>query len=197
MRDFSIKITAAQEKYLKQFANNHCPGAKDNLATYHPIFAVQKKQYNYMPYSPDIEEYYNHLPLVFGCGVCDKWYKDETELIRNYCRDKEPPMPIKPFVALKHSEIMNRNGRRWVSDYKDYFAVYGIEDAVVAWQEGYYENVAFFFILNEARRYLKYQAHNLKEARIYGYSAGYANEGEYHHFWELLYTLGEQLNSEC
>lgn len=57
-----------------------------------------------------------------------------------------------------------------------------------------YRNVAYFFILEEARKYTKYQSHNLVAPKIYGEWAGYSNDGEYHHFYTLLLSIGKQLN---
>lgn len=60
----------------------------------------------------------------------------------------------------------------------------------------YYSDVAYFWILEEARRYVQYQRHNLDHARIYTVAAGYGNEGEYEHFYSLLMKMGQQLLNE-
>lgn len=69
-------------------------------------------------------------------------------------------------------------------------ASYENEDGVMVWD---WENVAFFFILSEAKKYLQYQRHNLKRARTFSYSPGYGNCGEYEHFYRLLFSLGQKL----
>jgi hypothetical protein len=201
MKKITVQITDEQEKFLKLFAANHYPGAKDNLATHHPIHIVQTKRIRHIPYSPDIADFYDHLPLVFTYNTDDYqlWFKNEEELVKQYYEDRgeDPPIPVKPFGEIQYTEVHDKDGNAvWICDYSDYFEVYGVEPVVFAWEEEDYEDVAFFFILEEARRYIKYQGHNLKEPRTYTYDAGYSNEGEYHHFWDLLFKLGEQLNAE-
>lgn len=198
MKEITIAITPEQEKFLKLFSANHHPGAKDNLATHNPIHVVQRKRYRQIPYSSDLEDYYGHLPLQFSYDRdYDTWFNSEVELIEKYYedRDEEPSVSIKPFKEIYCKEVMGKDGKTiFIADYSDYFKAYGIEINAIAWQEEYYEDVAFFFILEEARRYMKYQSHNLKEPRTYTFSAGYANDGEYHHFWELLFNIGKQLS---
>jgi hypothetical protein len=199
MKEITISITPEQERFLKMFAANHHPGAADNLATHNPIHVVQKKCYRHIPYSPDLHEFYDDLPLQFAYKWhSDNWFDSEVELVRAFYedRDKEPPVPIKTFNEMDCKDVKGKDGKTiFIIDYYSYFRLYGIKDVVIAWQNYNYENVAFFFILEEARRYLKYQSHNLKEPRTYTYSAGYANEGEYQHFWKLLFNIGKQLNS--
>lgn len=200
MKEITFQVTEQQEHYLKLLAANHYPGARDNLATYHPIHVVQTKRFNHIPYSLDIAYFYDHLPLVFTYNSdYQSWHKDEVELVEQYYEyiEEEPPIPVKPFKEMQHSEVYGKDGNGvWIRDYRDYFTAYGVETTGIAWEEEYYENVAFFLILEEAKNYMKYQSHNLREPRTYSYSAGYSNEGEYHHFWNLLFALGEKLNAE-
>lgn len=197
MKEITIQLTEQQEKFLKIFATNHYPGAKDNLATHHPIHVVQTKRIRHIPYNPEIADFHEYLPLVFSCDSDYRlWYKSETELIKRYYehRDKNPSISVKSFKEIEYTDVYDteRNIIR-VNNYWDYFKAYGIESVAIAWEEEEYEDAAFFFILEEARRYIKYQGHNLKEPRIYSFSAGYGNEGEYHHFYDLLLRLGEKL----
>lgn len=198
MKEITISITPEQEKFLKLFAAKHHPGADDNLATHNPIHVVQKRRYRQIPYSLDLEEYYDDLPLQFAYGWdYDTWFDSEVELIQAYYedRDEEPQVPIRPFKEMDYKDVKGKDGKTiFITDYCSYFKAYGIEGVAIAWQDYDYEDVAFFFILEEARRYMKYQSHNLKEPRTYTFSAGYANDGEYHHFWELLFSIGERLN---
>ena len=59
-----------------------------------------------------------------------------------------------------------------------------------------YRNVAYFFILAEAMHYMQYQSHNLHNPRTFTYSSGYANHGDFEHFWDLLLSIGKMLNEE-
>jgi hypothetical protein len=118
MPEITISLTEEQEKFLKLFAQNHYPGAKDNVCTNNPLHLVQTREERVV--DPDYDE----------------------------------PDKIK------------------------------------------YRTVAIFFILEEAKKYIKYQGHNLSNPRTYTVSAGYSNKGEYHHFWELLFDMGKRLNEE-
>lgn len=200
MREITVSLTEKQEKFLKLFAANHYPGTRDNLATNRPIHIVQTKILHYIPYNQDVTGYYEHLSLVFGCNEFDcpmSWIKDETELVKHYydARDEEPPFPIKPFNELQYTRVPGKNGEDiWVDDYQDYFTAYGIHLVSMAWEKEHYKDVAFFFILKEAKNYIHYQGHNLKEPRTYSDSPGYSNQGEYEHFYDLLLRMGQKLN---
>ncbi|TEB09322.1 hypothetical protein [Pelotomaculum propionicicum] len=196
MKKITINITDEQEKFLKLFAAKHYPGADDNLLTNQPIHVVQDKRYSYIPYSADIEEHMDGLQLVFSY-YNNHWYDSETELVRDYYKDNMPTLPIKEpksFKELQYQRINYDDKVLYITDYKDYFEAHGVKDITIAWRDVSYDDIAFFFILEEARRYMQYQKHNLKEPRTYTFSAGYSNKGEYHHFWELLFNIGKQLN---
>ncbi|WP_054710787.1 hypothetical protein [Bacillus sp. JCM 19041] len=60
----------------------------------------------------------------------------------------------------------------------------------MAWAEYEWEDVAFFFIRDEAVKYLKYQSHNLTKRRVYTHGLGYVNHGDMSYFRALLMTLG-------
>ena len=72
--------------------------------------------------------------------------------------------------------------------------IHVVED--VKGDEDTYRPIAFFFIRDEAKRYIKYQSHNLHKPRVYTYAPGYSNCGDFIPFWNLLYSIGEQLNKE-
>jgi len=105
-----IELTEKQEHFLKLFAKNQHPGAKDNVCTNKPIHAVQTKRFT----------------------IVDNDYD--------------------------------------------------------------YEDVAYFYTLQSAKEYIKYQSRNLTNPRTYTKSGGYSNYGEYEHFWDLLMSLGIKLN---
>ena len=56
-----------------------------------------------------------------------------------------------------------------------------------------WSNVAYFFSLEEARRYKEYQKHNLKNTRIYAECPGYSNNGDWEPFYDLLTSIGRTL----
>lgn len=196
MKEIKVTVTDMQERFLKLFATNHYPGARDNLATDRPLHIVQTKRNRYIPYcgEPDISDYYDYLPVVFSIDGDSEWVTDETVVVREYYHDKTPPIPIKSFCELKWTSVELPDGDHvYITGYDVYFKVYGVPDVNIAWREETYEDVAYFFILEEAQKYLKYQAHNLHEPRTYTVSAGYSNQGEYRHFYDLLIGIGKQL----
>ena len=124
--NLTIEVTEKQAEFLKQFADNHYPGAKDNLGTHNPIHVVQS-------------------------------------YVESPCKD--------------------------CPDFTTCAPECGVQD-----DEGEYKNVAYFFTLKNAKEYIKYQGHNLYKPRTYSYSPGYDNRGEYDHFYDLLISIGRQLN---
>lgn len=201
MHEITINLTEEQDKFLKLFAKNHYPNAKDNLCTSQPIHIVQSYNPHYIPFGEDTAEYFDGDDLRY-CWDHDYklWFKSDIEAIKGwygYYDDSEKcPIQIKPYSEVEYTDMLDITGEEVnISNYDDYFKAYGIEWVVMSWEKEEWKDIAFFFILEEAKRYMKYQSHNLKSPRTYTYHAGYANEGEYHHFWELLFDIGKQLNS--
>jgi len=199
MAKITVSLTDEQEKFLKLFVKNHYPNAKDNLCTSQPIHVVQSYNPHYIPYAEDTAEYFDSDDLRFCWDTDDysDWFKSDVEAIKSYYdyRDEVCPIMIKPFNQVEFSEMIKVDGNDiHVTDYDDYFRAYGIENMIMAWEHEEWKDIAYFFILEEARKYIKYQSHNLKSPRTYTLHGGYGNIGEYHHFWELLFGIGKQLN---
>lgn len=49
-----------------------------------------------------------------------------------------------------------------------------------------WRNAAYMFSLEEARRYIAYQRHNLTDPRVFAESPGYSNDGDWDPFYEFL-----------
>lgn len=198
MKQASVSITEQQEKFLKLFAEKQYHGAPDNRCTGHPIHFVETKRYRYTPYSDEIAWAFDEKPLSFTSDSdYDRWFDNQVELVTEWyeSRGGDCPIEIKPFDELESEEIKAVDGNdMFITDLFDYFKAYGVRIQAIAWKEEYYEKVAPFFILEEAKRYMNYQGHNLHEPRVYTYGTGYGDQGEYVHFWDLLLTLGKQLN---
>jgi hypothetical protein len=192
--EITINLAESQIKYLKLFAANHFPGANDNLCTHNPIHVVQDNRHRIIPYSIDIEEFMNAHDLVFMDRECCSEFVSEVDFIKQYYawKDKEPPKDLVSFKEAQY-KLVTKNGWRITSWY-EYFKHYNVEEYHMGWRQDDWQNIAFFFILEEARRYIKYQGHNLRDPRTFTFSAGYGNEGEYQHFWRLLLDIGKQLN---
>jgi len=128
-------------------------------------------------------------------------YDSPQELIEAYWEQRgECPIEIISFdEAYAQSEFIDVTGEgQVIVEEGDYLAAYGIsEEFYHKVNIGYrYRTVATFFILDEAKKYLEYQGHNLTNPRTFTVGGGYSNKGEYHHFWELLFKIGENLNKE-
>jgi len=196
-RDLIIELTDEQERYLKEFAAKHFEGSKYNLGTHHPIHLVQTQRERVVDSDHedgDLIKYYvpdwDYRGFDSVEGLVKAWYEDE-----------DCPIEIVTFdEAYKADRFIDVNGEEQViCNEKDYLEAYGIDEKVyhkvhIAY---YYETKAIFFILDEAKRYIEYQGHNLKNPRTYTVGAGYANKGEYQHFWELLFKMGQKLNENA
>ena len=194
MGDITITLNEQQEKFLKQFAQNHFAGAEDNLGTQHPFHAVQTERKRVVdPDYGSVDETKYMVPDWINDG-----YDSPEELVRAYYEDKQCPIEIVTFdQAYGYDSFIDVSGEEQdILDDEDYLKAYGIDSSFYYKVniEKYHVDVAYFFILEEANKYIKYQGHNLKNPRTYTYGPGYGNNGDYIHFWELLFKIGKQLN---
>lgn len=192
MSNITIALTPAQEKFLKLFAERHYPGAFDNLATDIPIHVVQNTEIIYIPVNEDYAEDETES-VVFSSTMFsnDEKFKSPEDLVTAYYKDEQSPIKIRTYKETKDKPIIGVDGEtHYIYSYAKYFGAYGIEAYGIDYVYKSMHDVAFFFILNEAQRYIEYQAHNLKEPRIFSFAPGYGNEGEYRHFYELLRNIG-------
>ena len=198
MSRLTIELTEQQETFLKEFTAKHYSGSKDNVATHQPIHLVQTRMERVV--DPD---YDNPDEIKYIVPDWDnEGYNSPEELVKawyeNNCEDC--PIDIVSFdESYRQKRFIDIFGEEQVIvNEKDYFEAYGInEDKYCKVHTAYYyETKAAFFILDEAKRYMKYQGHNLDHPRTYTIGGGYANKGDYHHFWELLFSMGQKLNDE-
>lgn len=196
MSEITINLTEEQEKFLRIFALKQFRGSKDNIGTHHPLHLVQT-QYERIV-DPDYDD-----PDVTKYVCCDddyNEYESAHDLIKGYWGNRFSGCPIEIVSfeeAYRADRFIDVNGEEQVIvDEDDYLEAYGIDEKAYHKCNTCYEykTVAVFFILDEAKKYIKYQGYNLSNPRTYTISAGYANKGEYHHFWELLYNAGKKLN---
>ena len=116
-----IELTEMQEHFLKLFAKNQYPGAKDNVCTNKPIHAVQTQRYRITA------EGYNEDKIVYV--VADWEYMEfETnelhELVKEYFDGLDVACPI-PIVmydeAYNLDDFQDVNGDEpYISDESDY-----------------------------------------------------------------------------
>lgn len=201
MKEIKVSLKGEQEKFLRIFAEKQYEGADDNLYTGNPIHVVENKRYTYIPYSYDLSGYFEDLPLTFTYDEdYESWYDDETELIQDWylnCREEDCPIDVKSFSEVYYKYLTGVDGKEeLITDFDEYFKAYGVKIHAMAWKKHHWEPEAFFFIRDEAKRYMEYQKHNLTEPRVYTYSPGYANYGDFVPFRDLLLSIGKQLNKE-
>lgn len=173
-KTLQIEVNKQQEIFLKEFAEKHFPGSDHNLATATPIHVVEVTDYIYVDEDIYLDE--GELCFIYNEEVYTKAY----EVVCAANKIKEDELPVLDTYI----------------NYHDVFSKYNITDVEVRTRIKFYRPVAFFFIRDEAKRYIKYQSHNLHKPRIYTYSPGYSNCGDFAPFWELLYSIGKQLNEE-
>lgn len=194
MREITITLTDEQEKYLREFAVKQCDGSRDNVGTYHPMHVVQTRRERII--NPDYDQ---EDKIQYAIPDYDIFCDSPQNLIKEYykCKGEKCPIKIVSFEeAYKATYFTDVEGEEQIIfDEKEYLEAYGIyEDEYSKTYIGYYyDAVAVFFILDEAKRYIEYQGHNLTHPRTYTIGAGYANKGEYHHFWQLLFDIGDKL----
>lgn len=195
MAQVTIDLTEQQVHFLKEFAAKHYPGAHDNLITEKPIHIVQTRRERVIDSDYDSADRTVYLDLD---SMED--YDSAEELIRARWEDEECPIPIVSFnEAYDMAVFIGVDGEEHVIlDEKDYFKAYGIDKKQYncCSVEYYWEPVAFFWILDEAKKYMEYQGHNLCSPRTYTMGPGYANRGGYTEFWDLLFNLGAKLNEQ-
>lgn len=188
MKKITINLTDEQERFLKKFAAEQHEGAENNLATRKPLHLVQSKK----------------VETLFDDGDYAREMGDEVKYFDTHHQDVlDSDIDVLRFEGVCEEDIVSFEDAEHdvindvlIENIDDYFTAYGIdpERYVPISQRDKWETAAYFFILSEAREYIKYQAHNLGTARTMTVSMGYSNNGEYEPFYDLLMGIGEQLN---
>lgn len=186
--EITLNLTQQQIDFLKEFAMNHYPDAPDNLLTDRPLHCVQTKTVEYVP-AADCGDYNVYVNI-----------------------DDEDQKFIQPeFVVLEYGEYNDETeiidyetalddgiGGEPICDVSDYFRKYNVPDTIRTYSAlERYKDVAFFFTRKNAQKYMQVQAHNLTKPRVFSVHRGYANDSDYEfmHFYDLLLSIGTQLNS--
>lgn len=193
--ELNIKLTDEQEKLLRKFATDHYPNSEKNYATHHPLFVVETRKERIV--NPDYDTVNSISFYVYDWGEGFSSAEDLIETFWDY-NDTECPIEIKPFNKVINTYMNDCNGHiTYIADENDYLNAYNFNlNYDIGYMGHYYEPVAYFFVLEEAKRYMEYQSHNLTDPRVNCYGAGYANYGDYHHFYQLLMSIGTQLIKE-
>lgn len=181
-----IEISEEQERFLRQFAEKQYEDARDNLGTRKPIHLVQSKRLVYKYDGGGNGDYDVYLCYP---EYENEIFPDERAVVLKYGDYDDPDKVVDYDTAFADGidgEI--------ISDENDYFRAYGVlEDIIKCSVDIEYDTVAYFFILENAREYIKYQGHNLTEPKTFTVSGGYSNKGEYESFYDLLMSIGTKL----
>ena len=185
--NININLTEKQECFLKKFANDNFDGSKKNLCTYKPIHFVETQDYSLQCDNcssncedriiyVNFESYYESIQDLLETEFQDYLSKNDLYDIKKLNNDID---------NYELDDIIERYQRKfnYKFDYEIRYKVY------------YYRYVACFLIREEAERYIEYQKHNLTNPRVYTYSPGYSNFGDFEHFFDLLMNIGKQLNN--
>lgn len=181
-----IEINDKQERFLRQFAQKQHEEARDNLGTRKPIHLVQSKRLVYKYDGGGNGDY-----DVYLC--CPEYenepFPDERAVVLKY-GDYDDPDKVVDYETAFADGVDGE----FINDENDYFRAYGVyEDIIKCSVDIEYDTVAYFFILENAREYIKYQGHNLTDPKTFTVSGGYSNKGEYESFYDLLMSVGMKL----
>lgn len=189
--ELAINITEKQKELLKIFAKNHHLNSDKNMATRNPLFIVETRKERLIN-----KEYEDADAIYFHVHEWVENYNTVEDIVEDFWFDGKCPIKIKPFDEVFKTKIRDCNGHEiYIFDEEDYLKAYGFDLSYeIGYIKYYYEPIAYFFIFEEAEKYLKYQKHNLTSPRINCIGAGYANYGDYHHFYDLLMSIGTKLN---
>lgn len=216
-KKITIEITEAQEAFLKHFAKDHYLGSDKNLATMYPIHIVQTQRERVVDsdyesvdkviyYDSDSCESYDSVEEAVQanreddfddeCDCEEEDFDEDGECQCLYQEDKRYK-----FLTYKEAydadSIIGYDREPYViAEEDDYLEAYNLNSLIKTNIGYYYEDIAYFFILEEAKRYMKYQKHNLCNPRTYTMSPGYSNCGDFIPFWNLLNSVGTQLLKE-
>ncbi len=176
--EFVINLKEKEIEFLKLFAGNQYEGSPENVGTCTPIHLVERADKTFV-HDEDGETWVD---------VDDEFaeYSSLDALIEAR-KKKGELLPYFDEVDLEWvNEVFVTNDNEYVKAYN--LNVYRGRNIIS------YHPVAFFFILEEAKRYRDgYQKHNCDDCRIYTYSLGYSNQGDMPVFRELLMHMGQML----
>lgn len=185
----TIDINDEQVRFLKQFAEKQAEGSRDNVCTRKPLHLVQTERIEYVHDGGDNGDY---NVFINADDVELPIFENERDLVLKY-GEYDDPDDVMDFETAYACDSVND---MIITDYNDYFEAYGITSPIERLSAvRRYETVAYFFILENAKAYMSYQSHHLKNPRTYTVTCGYSNKGEYESFFDLLMSIGQQLNS--
>ncbi|QDH49727.1 hypothetical protein BEYONPHE_40 [Bacillus phage Beyonphe] len=200
MTAITFEFTDKQIELLKEFNSKHYDGAEDNRYTCDALHVVQRLRKGYIPFVDDLLDYYDGEDMRYTWDDdYEVWFETPEELVEDYYEGngEDCPIEIKPYEEVECNHMIDVYGEEvYIDDEGAYIKAYGISTLHMAFETKEWEDVAFFLILDKAKAYRQYQAHNLGKSRIFTYSMGYDNRGDLPVFRNMLLAMGKQLNEE-
>ena len=151
---------------------------QDNFATNMPVYIVQSREERVVDEdydSMDIQRL--SIPEISD----DNFYPTMEEIKKGELRNTE--LPCNLVMELEQKE----NLEQVVEEIQNYFNPDDkYYDSSYMNLQYYWENQAYFLVLEEAERYREYQKHNLGFSRIYADYVGYGNGGTLSEFLRIL-----------
>lgn len=189
MTQITLNVSDTQARMLAQFAENQAPGSPDNVCTHKPLHLVQTQDVTYIF---DDGECDDPVFKMLNPYDMDGDFENPEDLVRAYFNQHPEdghPEIISYDDAYFYGLALPSGEERHIYNEKEYFAAYGIQalrlSRVIKWRA-----VSTHFTLAEAKRYIQYQAHNLRNPRTYTISGGYSNNGDYEPLWDFLFAAG-------
>lgn len=173
MKQITLAITDDTERLLIQFLHT------DHRGTHNPIYLVETQEKNIIYDGGESGE------AKYFSTDSNEIYDTPEELVKeNTPLDKEL---VKTFDELAYEEFNDIS----ICDLEDYFQAFEVGAQVVSEIQSY-RTAAYFFSEEEAKRYIKYQGHNLNHPRTYAAGPGYSNNGDWDPFYKLLCSIAEK-----
>lgn len=176
-----INLTEKERDFLTEFAAKQYEGSPDNLGTTTPIHVVERLRREFVCDGSD-EAWFD-----WEYGGAEYEYLDELIAERRERHGEDIP-------TFGEAEFEEFNGVT-VYNEEDYIKAFNLNVSsgrYVTW----HEPIAFFLILDEARRYRDdYQKHNCDDCRIFTRSLGYDNRGDLPTFRSLLLRMGKTITA--
>lgn len=174
-----MNISKKAIELLKEIAAQRI--TQDNFATRNPIYLVQRRKERIV--DPDYDSV--DVKRLFIPGISDNEEISPTfEDVKNK-KLRQTNLPYKFVIDLEKCE----NIEEMLEMFELYFSIgESYYNTKITNAEYYWETVAYFLILEDAKEYQQYQKHNLGVSRIYADYIGYGNVGTFAKLIDLFDT---------
>jgi len=185
-----LHITKDEESMLKQYASVYRKERDEDL-TADPIVIVEDSV------SVRVNQHDDYDQKKYCLYIDEELYTEEdvdkTEIL-SVLKDVMENLNVDPGVINSTMEEIRNIVNNELLEVKCELT---LEDTEIIIEAHYYKEhwqpKAYFFTKKEARNYMKYQAHNLRNPRIFTTNAGYDNRGDYPILQKLLLRIGKEL----